>query len=193
MHPYDEDHIIGFGRDTKEIGNGRVQQLGIKIALFNVADVSNPIVADDIVIGDNWTDSEALHNHKAFFFDRKSGVLSIPVSGELKSLDGISSAKKIAPDYNVWSGFYVLDLNDSDGFNLKGTVTHSAGDSRYHGISNARTFFIDEVLYTASEGYLKMNLLSNLDEVNSIKLENTGKFIGYMDKDVIGQVTPDGQ
>ena len=193
LHPYDEDHIIGFGRDTKEIGNGRVQQLGIKIALFNVADVSNPIVADDIVIGDSLTDSEALHNHKAFFFDKKSGVLSIPVRGDLKSLDGISSAKKIAPDYNVWSGFYVLDLNDSDGFNLKGTVTHSAEDFRYHGISNARTFFINEVLYTASEGYLKMNLLTNLDEVNSIKLENTGKFIGYMDKDVIGQVTPDGQ
>ena len=30
--------------------NGRVQQLGIKIALFNVADVKNPKVADDIIV-----------------------------------------------------------------------------------------------------------------------------------------------
>ena len=47
LHPYDEEHVIGFGRDTKEIDNGRVQQLGIKIALFNVADVKNPKVADE--------------------------------------------------------------------------------------------------------------------------------------------------
>ena len=54
LHPYDEEHIIGIGRDTKEIENGRVQQLGIKIALFNVADVNNPKVADDIIIGDSF-------------------------------------------------------------------------------------------------------------------------------------------
>jgi len=190
LHPYDEEHVIGFGRDTKEIENGRVQQLGIKIALFNVADVNNPKVTDDIIVGDSSTYSEALNNHKAFFFDKKSGVLSIPVSGDSKSLDGISSAKKFAPDYNRWSGFYVFDLNSLDGFNLKGTITHSAEDSRYYGMSNARTFYIDDVLYTASEGYLKMNFLNNLEEINSIKLENTGKFMNYINEEVIREVIP---
>jgi uncharacterized secreted protein with C-terminal beta-propeller domain len=193
LHPYDEEHVIGFGRDTKEIDNGRVQQLGIKIALFNVADVNNPKVADDIVIGDRSTHSEALHNHKAFFFDKKSGVLSIPISGDAEILEGISSSKMFAPDYNRWSGFYVFDLEKSDGFNLKGTVTHSAEDSRYYGMGNARTFYIDEVLYTASEGYLKMNSLNNLEEINSIKLENTGKFIDYMEEELIREAIPDEQ
>ena len=190
LHPYDEEHVIGIGRDTKEVDNGRVQQLGIKIALFNVADVKNPRVADDIIIGDSSTHSEALYEHKSFFFDKKSGVLSIPISGDAESLSGISSSKKFAPDYNRWSGFYVFDLNSSDGFSLKGTVTHSAEDSRYYGMSNARSFYIDEVLYTASEGYLKMNFLNNLEEINSIKLENTGKFINYIDEEVIREVTP---
>ena len=193
LHPYDEEHVIGIGRDTKEIENGRVQQLGIKIALFNVADVKNPRVADDIIVGDSSTHSEALYEHKSFFFDKKSGVLSIPISGDAESLSGISSSKKFAPDYNRWSGFYVFDLNSSDGFNLKGTVTHSAEDSQYYGMSNARSFYIDEVLYTASEGYLKMNFLNNLEEINSIKLENTGKFIGYMDEGVIREVIPNEQ
>ena len=70
LHPFDEEHIIGVGRDTKEIENGRVQQLGIKIALFNVSDVNNPKVVDDVIIGDRSTYSEALNNHKAFFFDK---------------------------------------------------------------------------------------------------------------------------
>ncbi|MDH3696824.1 MAG: beta-propeller domain-containing protein, partial [Nitrosopumilus sp.] len=185
LHPYDEEYIIGIGRDTKEVDNGRVQQLGIKIALFNVADVNNPKVADDIIVGDSSTYSEALNNHKAFFFDKTSGVLSIPISGDAKNLNGISSSKMFAPDYNRWSGFYVFDLDNVDGFNLKGTVTHSAEDSRYYGMNNARTFYIDDVLYTASEGYLKMNFLNNLEEINSIKLENTGKFIGYIEEEIL--------
>lgn len=183
LHPYDEEHVIGIGRDTKEIENGRVQQLGVKIALFNVANVSNPKVLDDVVVGDSSTQSEALYNHKAFFFDKSREVLSIPISGDVKSLESSSSAKMFAPDYNRWSGFYVFDLDRTAGFNLKGTITHSDSDSRYYGMSNARTFYIDDVLYTASQEYLKMNSFDDLDEVNSIKLENTGKFIEYFEED----------
>ncbi len=185
LHPYDKEHVIGIGRDTKEIGEGRVQQLGVKIALFNVADVSNPKVVDDTIIGDSSTHSESLYNHKAFFFDKTKGVLSIPISGDVDSLNGISSSKMFAPDYNRWSGFYVFDLDSLDGFDIKGTVTHSADDSRYYGMGSARTFHIDDVLYTASDGYLKMNFFNNLEEINSIKLENTGKFIEYLEEEII--------
>jgi len=185
LHPFDDEHIIGIGRDTKEIGNDRIQQLGIKIALFNVADVNNPKVADDVIIGDSSTQSEALHNHKAFFFDKTRGVLSIPISGDSESLNEISSSKMIAPEYNRWGGFYVFDLDSSDGFDLKGTVTHSDSDSRYYGMGNARTFYIDDVLYTASDEYLKMNFFNNLEEINSIKFENTGKFIGYIEEEIL--------
>ncbi|MBN4046273.1 beta-propeller domain-containing protein [Nitrosarchaeum koreense] len=180
LHPFDEEHVIGVGRDTKEMDNGRVQQLGIKISLFNVSDVNNPKLAGDIIIGDSSTYSEALNNHKAFFFDKTRGVISIPISGDVKGLDNTSS-KMFAPDYNRWSGFYVFDVDKSNGFETKGTITHSDSDSRYYGMSNARTFYIDDVLYTASQGYLKMNSFEDLNEINSIKLENTGKFIEYFE------------
>jgi uncharacterized secreted protein with C-terminal beta-propeller domain len=181
LHPYDEEHVIGVGRDTKEIENGRVQQLGIKVALFNVADVNNPKVVDDIIIGDSSTQSEALHNHKAFFFDKSREILSIPISANIESLDISTSSKMFAPEYNRWSGFYVFDLNKSDGISTKGTITHSDSDSRYYGMNNARTFYIEDVLYTASQGYLKMNSFDELNEINSIKLEKTGKFIEYFE------------
>lgn len=182
LHPYDEEHIIGIGRDTKEIGNNRVQQLGVKIALFNVADVNNPKVTDDVIIGDSSIYSDALNNHKAFFFDKTREILSIPISGDIESLNGISRSEFIVPDYNRWHGFYVFDLDSSTGFTLKGTITHLDKDSNYYdGVNNARTFYIDDVLYTASDEYLKMNLFDNLAEVNSIKLENTGKFIKHLE------------
>ncbi|MDH3203826.1 MAG: beta-propeller domain-containing protein, partial [Nitrosopumilus sp.] len=184
LHPYDEEHIIGIGRDTKEIGESRVQQLGIKIALFNVKDVNNPKVTDEIIIGDRSTQSEALYNHKAFFFDKTREIISIPISGDIESLDETPS-KRIAPEYNRWNGFYVLGLNNSEGFSIKGTVTHSDDNSRYYGMNNARIFYIDDVLYTASDEYLKMNFLNNLEEINSIKLENTGKFIDYFEEEIL--------
>ncbi len=72
-------------------------------------------------------------------------------------------------------------MDPKDGINLKGTVTHTENDSRYYGMGNSRTFYIEEVLYTASDLYLKMNFINNLEEINSIKLENTGKFIEYLE------------
>ncbi len=180
LHPYDEDVVIGVGRDTKEIENGRVQQLGVKIALFDVSDVSKPKVLDDYIIGDSSTHSESLHDHKAFFFDKNKSLLSIPISSDVKSLEGVSE-KLIAPDWNRWNGFYVFDLDTDDGINLKGTITHSENDRGYYSIGNSRTFYIENVLYTASELYLKMNSIDDLDEINSIKFEHTGKFIEYLE------------
>lgn len=180
LHPYDDDHVIGVGRDTKEIGNDRVQQLGVKVALFDVSDVSNPKVIDDYIIGDSSTHSEALNNHKAFFFDKRKNLLSIPISSDTDSLEGITE-KRIAPDWNRWNGFYILDLDVKNGIDLKGTITHTENDTRYYGMGNSRTFYIEEVLYTVSDSMLKMNFMNDLEEVNSIKLENTGKFIEYLD------------
>ena len=183
LHPYDKEHVIGIGRDTKEMENGRVQQLGIKIALFNVADVNNPRVADETIIGDRSTQSEALYNHKSFFFDKTSGTLSIPISGDIESLD--ANSKKFAPEFSRWSGFYVFDVDKSGGFESKGTITHADEGSRYYGMNNARTFYIEDVLYTVSQEYLKMNSLESLEEINSIQLENTGKFINYFEDDIL--------
>nr|WP_232212252.1 beta-propeller domain-containing protein [Candidatus Nitrosopumilus koreensis] len=75
-----------------------------------------------------------------------------------------------------------FDLDKTNGFDAKGTITHSDNDWRYYGMNDARTFYIDDVLYTASQGFLKMNSFEDLNEINSIKLENTGKFIDYLEE-----------
>ena len=152
--------------------------------MFNVSDVENPQVADEIIIGDRSTNSEALYNHKAFFFDKSRGILSIPISGNGDSLKQEFNSKIIAPEFDQWSGFYVYDLSSSNGFEPKGSITHVDMDSRYYGMSNARTFYIEDVLYTVSEEYLKMNSMEDLENINSIKLENTGKFIEYLEEEI---------
>ena len=180
LHPYDEEHIIGIGRDTKEVGSNRVETLGIKIALFNVSDVSDPKVADEVIIGGKRADSMALYNHKAFFFEKSSGILSIPVTGYQEELDKIADDGGIS-DSGYWNGFYVFSLDRADGFSLKGTVPHfDQRGEKYYDYRGGRTFYIEDVLYTASDRYLKMSDLDDLKEINSIKLANTGEFINFV-------------
>jgi len=76
LHPYDENHIIGIGKEAT--AEGRAQ--GLKIALFDVSDVENPIEQAKYEVKEQWSDSTALYDHKAFLFDKEKELLVLPVS-----------------------------------------------------------------------------------------------------------------
>ena len=59
LHPYDENHIIGIGKETGTNDWGGVSTKGVKVALFDVSDVKNPKQVDSYEIGQAGTDSEA--------------------------------------------------------------------------------------------------------------------------------------
>ena len=176
LHPYDANHIIGIGKDAKENDFGGVQATGVKVALFDVSDVSKPRLVDDHIIEGQGTDSEAVNDHKAFFFDRSRGLLSLPVSR-------YDAEPKYEPDGSyippkTWRGFYVFNLNAGDGISLKGTVEHgNAADYNYYG-QGGRSFFIGDVLYTLSANNLiKMNDIGTLQEMNELDIGGTGGII----------------
>ncbi|MBU0668238.1 beta-propeller domain-containing protein [Patescibacteria group bacterium] len=88
LHPYDENHIIGFGKEV-DPGDTNMsdadfllwQQIqGLKIGLFDVTDVNNPKEMFSTVIGANGTDSPLLSNPKALLFDKDKELLALPVS-----------------------------------------------------------------------------------------------------------------
>ncbi len=156
LHPYDDTHIIGIGRDDNVV----------KISFFDVTDVTDPVeLAKYEITNDeedwNWMQSSALYEHKAFLFDQSKGLLVIPVG-----------------DYSKQSA-YVFDITIDDGISLKGTVTHEfdseepEGDWYYwgsYGDSIQRSLYIDNVLYTISNNLVKMNDLTDLHEINSVVL-----------------------
>jgi uncharacterized secreted protein with C-terminal beta-propeller domain len=71
LHPYDETHLIGIGKDTIDAGDFAWFQ-GVKIALFDVSDPENPKEISKIVIGERGTESYVLRDHRAFLFSRCS-------------------------------------------------------------------------------------------------------------------------
>jgi len=189
LHPYDENHIIGLGRDTVEpqeeyswTKNFAWYQ-GIKIALFDVSDFENPKVVSQVIIGDRGTDSSALQDHKAFLFDKEKQLLVIPVrvfeiSDEIKEQNN-GYTGSIYGDFK-FQGAYVYKLSLEDGFELKGRITHLTDESdddenywyRWSSPSYiTRSLYIDDVLYTISDSMIKMNSLVDLIEINCISFQ----------------------
>lgn len=173
LHPYDENHIIGIGKETEGNEFGGISTKGIKLALFDVSDVSNPRQVAKYEIGQQGTESEALHEHKAFLFDREKELLVLPIM-EVKGR--YFDSKYGYYRNNVWQGAYAFTLTPERGFELRGTVAHSEdAEDYYYGSPNAvrRSLFMDDVLYTISSRSIKMSDLGTIESINEVKLPYT--------------------
>ncbi len=184
LHPYDENHLIGVGKDavTDEAQDFAWYQ-GLKLSLFDVSNVNSPVQLDNVTIGDRGTDSAALSDPHAFLFDKTKNLLVIPVS-----LATVPQSERqygsSAYGQPVWQGAYVYTLTLDGGFQLKGTITHldsailgSDGylknPSDYYTTMNqwiTRELYIGNVLYTVSNGEVKLNSLSDLSQVAAVSL-----------------------
>ena len=176
LHPYDENHIIGFGKDTatKNYGYGDIAYYqGMKIALFDVSDVANPKELFTEFIGDRGTDSELLRNHRALLFSKERELLAFPVT--VMTLSGSSKSGKAGAnvtDYGhfEFQGAYVYKLNLKEGFTLKGKITHISpeeymkyGSYYWGGEDNAveRLLYIRESLYALSKAFITSCEIAN--------------------------------
>lgn len=192
LHPYDENHIIGIGMETKEIinrnSNGKVisttaKVVGMKMALFDVSNVNSPVQISSVVIGDSRTTSAILTNPKALLFSKEKSLIAIPVNNYSQDFEVTSSNNyetminnytKYGKPYNA-EGYFVYNINVQDGFKLKGVITHKKTNATYY-YSNSkllRGLYIDNNLYTVSETMIKVNELDSLKAVGELKLKNT--------------------
>ncbi len=173
LHPYDENHIIGIGKETEEANEGDFAWYqGVKISLFDVSNVSNPLEIAKYEIGDRGTDSPVLRDHKAFLFDRSRNLLVFPVM--VAEIDETKYPGEVPPNAHgdpVWQGTYVFDISLEEGFVLKGGVTHLEDDTDLWA-SNCwvkRSLYINNALYTISDKKIKINSLENLAEINEVE------------------------
>ena len=174
LHPYDETTLIGLGKDS---GNWNA---GLKLSLFDVSDVKNPKEIDNYVFENGRGDSIALNDHKAFLFSKEKNLLVIPVnleeSDELipREESSVSAEMIMSNPIRYFNGAAVFYI-DKKGFMLKGIVDHSDGNSAnnygYSLDAVKRSLYIENILYTLSNKYLKMNDLSDIEEVNSLELK----------------------
>jgi inhibitor of cysteine peptidase len=181
LHPYDATHIIGIGKETTDAGTFAWYQ-GVKISLFDVSDVSNPVEISKLEIGDRGSDSPVLYDPKAFLFDRSRNLLVMPIL-EAKVDVSKYSEEELAWAYGepVYQGAYVFNVTLDQGIQLKGRITHveNPGDLEqgyyyyYSPFAVERSLYIGDVLYTVSEAKIVMNDLGTLDYINEVELPHS--------------------
>ncbi len=178
LHPYDENHIIGFGKDATDAEEELIfaRDLdfawfqGIKVALFDVTDPSNPTQLYSVGIGDRGSESQVLSDHKALLFDASKNLLAFPVT--------VTEVEEGAPvnTYGdaVFQGAHIFDLSLENGFSLDGTITHYDTYDGYGYYYNEkdidRIIYIGDTFYTISGAWLKANDMDSLAEEGFIEL-----------------------
>ena len=178
LHPYDENHIIGIGKETTDAGEFAWYQ-GVKISLFDVTDVSNPREISKLEIGDRGTDSPVLWDHKAFLFDKSRNLMVMPIlEAEVDQSEYPEGVPSWAYGEPVYQGAYVFDISVDNGLQLRGRITHVENITDpeqgyyyyYSPFAVERSLYIDDVLYTISEAKIMMNNLENLDYISEVAL-----------------------
>ena len=179
LHPYDETHLIGLGKDAvpAEEGNFAWYQ-GVKLTMFDVSNVSNPVELATYSIGDRGTDSTALQDHHAFLFSRARNLLVLPI--RLAEINEAQYPRGVEPSsYGTFTfqGAYVFNVS-LEGFALRGRISHAnqedlskLGDYYYgYGTDVERSAYIGETLYTISQKWVKANNLQSLTEEGAVQL-----------------------
>jgi len=179
LHPYNENLMIGIGKETVEAEEGDFAWYqGVKISLFDVSDVENPREIAKYEIGDRGTDSPVLWDHKAFLFDRDRNLLAFPVLvAEINENQYPEGVPPFAYGDFVWQGVYVFNITESN-LTLRGGITHienteeflKSGYYFYSDYDVQRTLYIDDLLYTVSNKMIRINNLADLQQVNEVRL-----------------------
>jgi inhibitor of cysteine peptidase len=188
LHPYDATHLIGVGKDALAASQGNFAWYqGLKLALFDVSKVNNPVLVANYSIGDRGTNSAVLNDPKAFLFDKSKNLLVIPVDLAIVNQTLTQQYPSDFPAYGqpVWQGAYVFTLSTEGGFTLRGTITHLnatllngqgqlTNSNDYYNTQNqwiTRSLYIGNTLYTISNSEVKLNSLTDMSKIAQINLQ----------------------
>jgi uncharacterized secreted protein with C-terminal beta-propeller domain len=160
LHPYDDDHLIGFGRDTEEmrtinskdeVVNTWAENRGLKLSMFDVTDMTKPIESDVESIGDQSTNTELMYNPKVFLFDKARGIALIPAYHYGGDTEGFKSEQL--------NGIMVFSVT-ADKIDYVGTINGRDASSYYDRLE--RAVFIGDIYYSVSGTGIQSNAMSDL-------------------------------
>ncbi|HLT30534.1 MAG TPA: beta-propeller domain-containing protein, partial [Myxococcaceae bacterium] len=156
LHPVGDHHLLGIGEDRDEDGNWSSRRL--KVSLYDVSDLSNPVEQFKYVYGNASAHSEASYDHKAFNYFPSRSTLALPVNGW-------------GADWNDFhSGLLVLDVDVERGFTLRGSLSfddvyieHGVGAWSYYYQPNVRrSVMADEFVYAISDAGIRVADVADL-------------------------------
>lgn len=175
LQPYDENHIIGFGKNSTDVSeNGLIlaRPGGMKFAMFDVTDMSNPkqmynVNLDNVMMQQSFqggnsvststydvkgsiSESDVLYNHKALLFDKDKGIMAFPIV--------------TSNDQGQKCFMYVYKIDLKNGFKLV-----YKGESDENGSTTCRAMYIGDTLYTIFDSKIVAVDLNNFKSIAELK------------------------
>lgn len=165
LHPIDETHLLGLGFNT-EVQNNEFSseptatQVGLKLALFDVSDLTNPIEQDKEILGDSGTYSQAIHNHKAFFIYKEKNLYGFPIDYMREN------------NYNVIPNFTaaMFKVTAENGIELLGHLNSENSSSDWDNMAQ-RIIYVGTSLYLIRNRVIESYNLEDLSYINNVKLK----------------------
>ena len=167
LHPLDDNHLIGFGYDTKlepvKDGEPRVVTGGMKISLFDVSDYANPVEKDTEIIGGLGTTSPLQYDHKALFTHPENRLFGFPISVYEES-DG-SYVEFEAEGVMIYT---ITPEGISEAANL---LTESKAPYEDWQTSVQRIIYIGDTLYTIANSEVKSYGLGTFELMDTLRFQ----------------------
>lgn len=120
LHPYDATHLIGVGYETKTNQFGGTQNGGVKVDLYDVADVANPKQLSTLTLGDQGSSSDVLQNPRLFIWYPKKNLLFMPATLMTNANDSTQPYR----NKDAWQGTVALSITTGSGVQEKARITH---------------------------------------------------------------------
>lgn len=167
IHRMDDTHLLSIGYDADDMGSFAWFD-GIQLQIFDVTDLTNPLLLHREVIGTRGSTSDAATDHLAFNYFPPREALAIPMVICEGGGDGMYGTTL------TFSGLLVYRVTLADGFDLLGRVSHAdPADAGYYACSNwwtesnspvLRSIFMDDYVFSVAADAIKINRLDALGE-----------------------------
>ncbi len=107
LHPIGKDLLIGIGKEAKPSKSGKFAWYqGVKVSLFDISNISNPVELSRLVFGDRGSSTPVLYNHRAFQYYPEEKLILFPIL--------IAKVPEGSPPYvsgkPIWQGLIILKM-----------------------------------------------------------------------------------
>ena len=167
LHPYDDTHIIGIGKNTEETQYGSTVNTNMKMSMFDVSDLENPKELFSVSIGGKGTTSEILDNHKALFFNKEKNLIGFPITIYDEN-EGYYSYKTKMQGAII----YEIDFENNQ-FKEKGTISLRKEENGFYSYDYSkalnRIIYIEDKIYALSDSMMKVVNIDTLEEIGELE------------------------
>ena len=158
LHPYDENYIIGIGYNTKQNKYGDITTDNIKMTMFDISNLENPIEMFSVNVGNSYSYSDLFYNHKSLFYNKEKDVIGFQINYSTGS-------------HSYIDGFALYKIDLEKGFQEYSTNLLSKGNTIYE-YRLIRLIYIDDTLYGLSHNQIKSYDLNTVEEKNRLDLDD---------------------